>query len=70
MNSRKSENCNVDVHRASYAKHLRSKKHIEIDNQNETIIPEYLFQEPIENKNKKNCIILNHSDKKPEITLN
>ena len=30
MSSRKCENCNVDVHRASYIKHLRSKKHIEI----------------------------------------
>ena len=26
MNSRKCENCDVDVHRASYMKHLRSKK--------------------------------------------
>ena len=26
MNSRKCEVCNVDVHRASYMKHLRSKK--------------------------------------------
>ena len=25
MNSRKCEVCNVDVHRASYVKHLRSK---------------------------------------------
>ena len=29
MNSCKCEVCNVDVHRASYIKHLRSKKHIE-----------------------------------------
>ena len=29
MNSRKRDICNVDVHRASYAKHLRSKKHLE-----------------------------------------
>ena len=27
MNSRKYKVCNVDVHRASYIKHLRSKKH-------------------------------------------
>ena len=26
MNSRKCEICNVNVHRASYIKHLRSKK--------------------------------------------
>ena len=29
MKSRKCEVCNVDVHRASYMKHLRSKKQIE-----------------------------------------
>ena len=50
MNSPKCEVCNVDVHRASYIKHLRSKKHIENIKQNEMIIPEWLFQEPIENK--------------------
>ena len=53
MNSRKCENCNVDVHRASYMKHLRSKKHIENINQNEMIIPEWLFQEPVENNIRK-----------------
>ena len=26
MNSRKCEVCNIDVHRASYVKHMRSKK--------------------------------------------
>ena len=50
MNSRKCEICNVDVHRASYMKHLRSKKHLENMKQNEMIIPEWLFQESIENK--------------------
>ena len=53
MNSRKCEICNVDVHRASYIKHLRSKKHIENIKRTETIIPEWLFQEPIENKINK-----------------
>ena len=53
MNSRKCEVCNVDVHRASYIKHLRSKKHIENIKQNEMIIPELLFQEPVENKINK-----------------
>ena len=53
MNSRKCEICNVDVHRASYVKHLRSKKHLENIKQNEMIIPEGLFSEPIENKIKK-----------------
>ena len=50
MNSRKCEVCNVDVHRASYIKHLRSKKHIENMKKKEMIITEWLFQEPIENK--------------------
>ena len=50
MNSRKCEIFNVDVHRASYVKHLRSKKHLENVKQNELIIPEWLFLEPVENK--------------------
>ena len=53
LNSRKCEICNVDVHRASYMKHLRSKKHIENLKQKEMIIPEWLFQEPVENKINK-----------------
>ena len=53
MNSRKSEICNVNVHRASYIKLFRSKKHIENMKQNEMIIPEWLFQEPVEIKIKK-----------------
>ena len=53
MNSRKCEVCNVDVQTASFMKHLRSKKHIEKTKQNEVIIPEWLFQEPIENKINK-----------------
>ena len=53
MNSRKCDVCNVDVHRASYIKHLRSKKHSENIKQNELIIPDWLFQEPAENKIKK-----------------
>ena len=55
MNSRKREFCIVDVNRASYVKHMRSKKHLEIIKQNETIIPEWLFLEPVENKNNKKC---------------
>ena len=50
MNSRRCDVCNVDVHRASYNKHKRSKKHIENERQNEMIIPEWLIGEPIENK--------------------
>ena len=53
MNSRKCEVCKIDVHKAPYVKHLRSKKHSENINQNEIIIPEWLFQETIEKKTKK-----------------
>ena len=53
MNSRKCEICNVDVHRASYVKHLGNKKHLQNIKQNEMIIPEWLFKEPIENKVNK-----------------
>ena len=49
MNTRKCDICNVDVHRASYVKHLKSKKHIENIKQNKRIIREWLFKEPIEN---------------------
>ena len=60
MSSRKCDVCNIDVHRASYMKHLRTKKHRENIKQNEMIITEWLLQEPIENKIKKIYIILNH----------
>ena len=53
MNSRKCEVCTIDVHRASYIKHLRSNKHIENMKKNEMIKPEWLFQEPVENKINK-----------------
>ena len=53
MNSRNCDVCNVDVHGASYAKHLRSEKHLENIKQNEMIIPEWLFQDFVENKVKK-----------------
>ena len=33
-NNRRSEICNVDVHRASMQKHLRSKKRLENEKQN------------------------------------
>ena len=49
------EICNVNVHRASYLKHLRSKKHLE-KKQIEMTIPEWLFKEektPNKNKIKK-----------------
>ena len=53
MNSRRCEICNIDVHRASYNKRMRSKEHIEIMKQDEMIILEWLFREPIENKINK-----------------
>ena len=53
MNSYKCEVCDVVAQRASFVKHLRSKKHLE-KKQNEMILPEWLFQEPVENKIKKN----------------
>ena len=62
INRRKRENrriceiCNVNVHRASFAKHLRSKKHLENVEQNEMIIPDWLFKEersPIKKKIQK-----------------
>ena len=62
MNSRKCDVCNIDVHRASYVKHLRSRKHLENEKQNDMIIPEWLFKEPIENKIEK-YIVLNHQNK-------
>ena len=61
-NSRTCEICNVNVHRASMQKHLRSKKHLENIEQNEMIIQEWLLKEekaPIR-KNLKNYITLKH----------
>ena len=51
MNSRKCDICNQ--------KHLRSKKHLEKMRKDDMIIPQWLFEEPIENKNRK-ILILNH----------
>ena len=55
-NSRTCEICNVNVHRASFVKHLRSKKHLDNIEQNEMIIPDWLFREersPIKKKIQK-----------------
>ena len=55
-NSRTCDVCNVNVHRASFAKHLRSKKHLENVEQNEMIIPDWFFKEeksPIKKKIQK-----------------
>ena len=53
MRSRNCDVCNNEVHRASYVKNLRSEKHLENEKRNDLIIPEWLFQEPIENNIKK-----------------
>ena len=37
--------CKIDIHRESFAKYLRSKKHLENIRQIEIIIPEWLFKE-------------------------
>ena len=63
-NSRTYGICNVNVHRASFVKHLRSKKHLENIEQNEMIIPDWLFKEeqtPIKKKYKK-YITLKHQN--------
>ena len=55
-NSRTCEIYNVNVHRASMQKHLRSKKHLENMIQNEMIIPEWFYKEersPIKKKIQK-----------------
>ena len=56
QNRRTCDICNNDVHRASFVKHLRRKKHIENVEQKETVIPERLFKEertPIKKKIQK-----------------
>ena len=40
-NSHTCDICNVNVHRASFVKHLRSKKHSEKEKQNEMIIADW-----------------------------
>ena len=44
-NNRGCEICSIDIHRATYAKHLRSKRHLEYTGQDEIFIPEWLFEE-------------------------
>ena len=55
-NNRRCDICKIDVHRASYAKHLRIKKQLENVRRNEIIIPEWFFKEqqtPVRKKNIK-----------------
>ena len=59
MNSRKCEFFNNDVHGASCVKHLRSKKHLEIEKHKEMIIQNGYFKNLLKIKIKK-YIFLNH----------
>ena len=52
-NSHRCEVCKIDTRRASLAIHLRSKMFLEKEKNEGMFIPEWLFTEPIENKNKK-----------------
>ena len=45
--------CNIVVHRASYPKHLRSRKHLENIRQDDKIISELFFKEEQEHNKKK-----------------
>ena len=52
-NSRGCDICSNYVHEASYAKQLRSKKHVEKIRQDALNLPDWLFQEPNENMPRK-----------------
>ena len=56
--SRRCNICTLDVHRASYAKHLRIKKRLENIRQDDTVIKEWFIKEertPIKREIKKVC---------------
>ena len=62
-NSRVYGICKVNIKRAPYAKHLRSKKQLKT----EKVVPKRIFieeeqkeQTPLKNKMKKKCITLKH----------
>ena len=57
-NTRRCKDCNVEVHRASYAKHITRKKCTENEKNFDLNIPEWLFQETIENKKKYVILII------------
>ena len=44
-NSRRCDPSNIEVHRASYAKHLRSKEPLENIRRNDIFIPEWFCKE-------------------------
>ena len=65
MEIHRCDSCNYDVHRASYAKILRIKKHLENIRQDDIIKAGCLFKEeqiPIKRK-IKNCIALKHQNR-------
>ena len=47
MNRRRCEDCNIEIHKSSYRRHLRSRKHIESLEENEIIISERIRSENI-----------------------
>ena len=49
--SRRCDICNIDVDRATYAKVLRSQKHLENIKQDDMILQDWLFRETNENLN-------------------
>ena len=59
-NSRTFEVCNVDVHKTSMQKHLRSKGHLKNEKEIGMIIPEWFFkkEQAHNKKNLKKCTIL------------
>ena len=58
-NSRTCEICNVNVHRASYVKHFRSKNRSEFIEQNEMIIPNWFFKQEQTSIKKKTQKVFN-----------
>ena len=52
-NSRRCDVCNIDIHRAFFAKHLRNKKHLEKIRQDERFISDWLFRKEQESKENK-----------------
>ena len=58
--SRRCEVCNVDVHRASTQKHLRTTNQLENGKHIEMIIPERFFKEQQAPFNKKTNKVFNH----------
>ena len=52
-NRRRCNVCSIDVPGASIAKHSRDKKLLENEKQNDMILTEWFFEEPVGRKSKK-----------------